>query len=57
MVVLGAVGFKVVRIDMQARRIVDFAVNKFAGPVWKLPHAGFERPSHCQLAPTARCMW
>jgi glucose/arabinose dehydrogenase len=44
-------GFKVVRIDMRARQIVDFAVNTIAGPASKLPHAGFERPSHCQFGP------
>src|SRR5215212_7379595 len=45
------VGFKVVRVDMRARQIVDFAVNRIAGPASKLPHAGFERPSHCQFGP------
>jgi glucose/arabinose dehydrogenase len=40
-------GFKVVRIDMQTRQVVDFAVNKQTGPASKLPHRGFERPSHC----------
>ena len=44
-------GFKVVRVDMQTRQVVDFAVNKFAGPASKLPHAGFERPSHCAFGP------
>ena len=44
-------GYKVVRIDMRNRRVVDFAVNKIAGPASKLPHAGFERPSHCQFGP------
>lgn len=44
-------GFKIVRIDMANRRIVDFAVNKIAGPASKLPHEGFERPSHCQFGP------
>jgi len=44
-------GFKVVRIDIENRQIVDFAVNKFAGPASKLPHSGFERPSHCQFGP------
>jgi glucose/arabinose dehydrogenase len=45
------VGFKVVRVDTRARRMVDFAVNKIAGPASKLPHEGFERPSHCQFGP------
>lgn len=45
------VGFKVVRVDMHARRVVDFAVNKLAGPASKLPHDGFERPSHCAFGP------
>ncbi|HEX6606546.1 MAG TPA: PQQ-dependent sugar dehydrogenase [Chloroflexia bacterium] len=44
-------GFKVVRVDMQAQQVVDFAVNKIAGPASKLPHAGFERPSHCAFGP------
>jgi glucose/arabinose dehydrogenase len=44
-------GFKVVRIAMQSRQIVDFAVNKQTGPASKLPHRGFERPSHCAFGP------
>jgi glucose/arabinose dehydrogenase len=44
-------GFKVVRVDMKAGRVVDFAVNKLAGPASKLPHDGFERPSHCAFGP------
>jgi glucose/arabinose dehydrogenase len=44
-------GFKVARVDMAARRIVDFAVNRIAGPASKLPHGGFERPSHVEVGP------
>lgn len=44
-------GFKVVRVDMASGEVVDFAVNKFVGPASKLPHEGFERPSHCQFGP------
>jgi glucose/arabinose dehydrogenase len=44
-------GFKVVRVDMRAGRVEDFAVNRIAGPASKLPHDGFERPSHCQFGP------
>jgi glucose/arabinose dehydrogenase len=44
-------GFKVVRIDMRSRQIVDFAVNKIEGPASKLPQDGFERPSHCAFGP------
>ena len=44
-------GFKVVRVDMKNRKVVEFAVNKIAGPASKLPHEGFERPSHCQFGP------
>jgi glucose/arabinose dehydrogenase len=44
-------GFKVSRVDLRARRVVDFAVNKIAGPASKLPHDGFERPSHCVFGP------
>ena len=44
-------GFKVVRVDMRRREVVDFAVNKIAGPASKLPHEGFERPSHCAFGP------
>jgi glucose/arabinose dehydrogenase len=45
------VGFKVVRVDMEERSIVDFAVNRIQGPASKLPHDGFERPSHCAFGP------
>jgi hypothetical protein len=48
---LSPAGFKVVRVDMRTGRVVDFAVNTIAGPASKLPHAGFERPSHCQFGP------
>jgi hypothetical protein len=41
----------VVRVDPRTRRVVDFAVNKIAGPASKLPHEGFERPSHCRFGP------
>jgi glucose/arabinose dehydrogenase len=44
-------GFKVVRVDIPGRCVVDFAVNRIAGPASKLPHDGFERPSHCQFGP------
>ncbi len=44
-------GFKVVRIDMKNGRVYDFAVNRIAGPASKLPHSGFERPSHCAFGP------
>jgi glucose/arabinose dehydrogenase len=44
-------GFKVVRVDVESRTVVDFAVNRIAGPASKLPHAGFERPSHCAFGP------
>ncbi len=40
-----------VRVDTRNRQVVDFAVNKIAGPASKLPHEGFERPSHCQFGP------
>jgi glucose/arabinose dehydrogenase len=45
------VGFKVVRVDLASREIVDFAVNRIQGPASKLPHDGFERPSHCTFGP------
>lgn len=45
------VGCKVVRVDLERREIVDFAVNRIQGPASKLPHGGFERPSHCQFGP------
>jgi glucose/arabinose dehydrogenase len=45
------VGYKVARVDMQNRTVVDFAVNKIEGPASKLPHAGFERPSDCEFGP------
>jgi glucose/arabinose dehydrogenase len=44
-------GFKVVRVDMRTGRVLDFAINTIAGPASKLPHDGFERPSHCQFGP------
>jgi glucose/arabinose dehydrogenase len=44
-------GFKVVRVDLERREIVDFAVNRIQGPASKLPHDGFERPSHCAFGP------
>lgn len=44
-------GFKVVRLDLKSGQIYDFAVNRFQGPASKLPHEGFERPSHCQFGP------
>ncbi|HEX7022355.1 MAG TPA: PQQ-dependent sugar dehydrogenase [Trueperaceae bacterium] len=44
-------GFKVVRVDMQDRQVVDFAVNRFTGAASQAPHKGFERPSHCQFGP------
>jgi glucose/arabinose dehydrogenase len=44
-------GFNVVRVDMANWRVEAFAVNKIAGPASKLPHEGFERPSHCQFGP------
>lgn len=45
------VGFKVVRVDITNRRVVDFAVNKIIGPSAKPPHSGFDRPSHCAFGP------
>ena len=45
------VGFKVVRVDLERREIVDFAVNRIQGPASKLLHDGFERPSHCVFGP------
>jgi glucose/arabinose dehydrogenase len=47
-------GFRVVRVDMRSRRVVDFAVNRIAGPASKLPHEGFERPSHCAFGPDGK---
>jgi glucose/arabinose dehydrogenase len=44
-------GFKVVRVDMDADEIVDFAANRITGPTSRLPHAGMERPSHCRFGP------
>jgi glucose/arabinose dehydrogenase len=44
-------GFKVVRVDMNNGQVHDFAVNRIAGPASKLPHEGFERPSHCAFSP------
>ena len=44
-------GFKIVRVDLARREIHDFAVNRIGGPASKLPHDGFERPSHCAFGP------
>lgn len=44
-------GFKVMQVDMRSGAVVDFAVNRIAGPASKLPRAGFERPSHCAFGP------
>jgi len=44
-------GYKVMRVDVQNRRVEDFAVNRIQGPASKLPHDGFERPSHCRFGP------
>lgn len=44
-------GFNVVRVDMLNRTVENFATNKISGPASKLPHGGFERPSHCQFGP------
>jgi glucose/arabinose dehydrogenase len=45
------VGFKVARVDMRTGQVHDFAVNRYTGPASKLPHDGFERPSHCAFGP------
>ncbi len=45
------VGFRVVRVDLDRRAVHDFAVNRIGGPASKLPHDGFERPSHCAFGP------
>jgi glucose/arabinose dehydrogenase len=44
-------GFRIARVDMRRGEVVDFAVNKIVGPASKLPHGGFERPSHCEFGP------
>lgn len=44
-------GYKVVRVDIRTGEVTDFAVNKIVGPASKLPHDGFERPSHCCFGP------
>lgn len=44
-------GFKVVRVDMTRKRVVDFAVNRIAGGASVLPHNGFERPVDCRFGP------
>lgn len=45
------VGYKVVRVDMQRREVVDFAVNRQSGPASQLPHNGFERPCNATFGP------
>ena len=39
------------RVNMETREVTDFAVNRINGPASRLPHAGMERPSHCQFGP------
>jgi len=43
--------YRTIVCDLERRRIVDFAVNRIQGPASKLPHDGFERPSHCAFGP------
>ena len=45
------VGYAVVRVDVRTGEVHDFAVNRIVGPASKLPHDGFERPSHCEFGP------
>ena len=45
------VGNKVVRVDLERGEVIDFAVNRIQGPASKLPHDGFERPSHVAFGP------
>jgi glucose/arabinose dehydrogenase len=45
------VGNKIVRVDLDRAEIIDFAVNRIQGPASKLPHDGFERPSHVVFGP------
>ena len=45
------VGYKVVRVDMQRREVIDFAVNRQSGPASQLPHNGFERPCNATFGP------
>jgi glucose/arabinose dehydrogenase len=44
-------GYKIVRVEPETGRVHDFAVNRIIGPASKLPHDGFERPSHCEFGP------
>ncbi|MDQ3823313.1 MAG: PQQ-dependent sugar dehydrogenase [Actinomycetota bacterium] len=44
-------GYKIVRVDVETGELHDFAVNRIVGPASKLPHDGFERPSHCEFGP------
>jgi hypothetical protein len=50
-------GFKVVRVDMVGRRVVEFAVNRISGAASVLPHGGFERPVDCGSDPTGASTW
>ena len=36
---------------MHTGQVFDFGINKMTAPASKLPHDGFERPSHCQFGP------
>ncbi len=46
-------GFKVARVDMAERHVVDFAVNRITGGASVLPHDGSNSPSTAASAPTA----
>jgi len=57
--VLGPVGFKVVRVDVNTGVIRDFAVNygKKTAPASALKTGGFERPLAVRFDPTGRALY
>lgn len=57
--VLGPVGFKVVRVDMQSGVVYDFAVNKGKknGPASRLGSGGLERPVAARFTPDGAALY
>lgn len=57
--VLGPVGFKVVKVDVEKGVVRDFAVNKGEenGPASKLKKGGFERPVAVKFSPDGKSLY
>lgn len=56
--VLGAVGFKVVRVDPKTGRVEDFAVNRrHKGPASQVGGGGLERPVAARFDPSGEALY